>query len=199
MESGDDWIIAGSYLGFGIVSSGIKDENDPVFAILLEKLELSTKQIHKIGALMGLSIAYAGSGRADLLEAISPLILDSTNTIELQSIAALALGMIYTGTCDEDAVQIILQALMEQNDKVLQESSFMRIFSLGLGLMFLGQQDLADASLAAIEIIESPQLREFLSLVVETCAYAGSGNVLKIQKMLHICAEHKKEEKDAIH
>lgn len=83
MESGDDWIIAGSYLGIGIVSSGIKDENDPVFAILLEKLESSTKQIHKIGALMGLSIAYAGSGRADLLEAISPLILDSSNTIEL--------------------------------------------------------------------------------------------------------------------
>lgn len=113
MESGDDWIIAGSYLGFGIVSSGIKDENDPVYAILLEKLEQSTKQIHKIGALMGLSIAYAGSGRADLLEAISPLILDSSNTIELQAIAALALGMIFTGTCDEDAVQSILQALME--------------------------------------------------------------------------------------
>lgn len=107
--------------------------------------------------------------------------------------------MIFTGTCDEDAVQSILQALMEQNDKALQESSFMRIFGLGLGLMFLGQQDLADATLAAIEIIEGTQLKEFLSLIVETCAYAGSGNVLKVQKMLHICAEHKKEEKDAIH
>ena len=39
---------------------------------------------------------------------------------------------------------------------------------------------------------------DFLSLVVETCAYAGSGNVLKVQKMLHLCAEHKKEEKDAL-
>lgn len=28
------------------------------------------------------------------------------------------------------------------------------------------------------------------SLVVETCAYAGTGNVLQIQKLLHICAEH---------
>ena len=35
--------------------------------------------------------------------------------------------------------------------------------------------------------------------MVETCAYAGSGNVLKVQKMLHLCAEHKKEEKDALH
>lgn len=45
----------------------------------------------------------------------------------------------------------------------------------------------------------SKQFADFLSLVVETCAYAGSGNVLKVQKMLHLCAEHRKEEKDSIH
>lgn len=32
---------------------------------------------------MGLSIAYAGSARVDLLEAISPIVLDSSNTMEL--------------------------------------------------------------------------------------------------------------------
>ena len=108
MEASDENIVAGSYLAIGIVNCGIRNEMDPVFAILLEKLENSTKQIHKIGALMGLSIAYAGSARSDLLEAISPLVLDSSNTIELQSVAALAIGLIYTGTCDEDAAQSIL-------------------------------------------------------------------------------------------
>ena len=83
MEASDDHIVAGSYLAIGIVNCGIRNEMDPVFAILLEKLENSSKQIHKIGALMGLSIAYAGSARADLLEAISPMVLDSSNTIEL--------------------------------------------------------------------------------------------------------------------
>ena len=34
--------------------------------------------------------------------------------------------------------------------------------------------------------------------MVESCAYAGSGNVLKVQKFMHLCAEHKKEEKEAI-
>lgn len=82
MEAGDDYIVAGSYIAIGIVNSGIKNETDPVFAILLEKLE-SPKQIHKIGALMGLSLAYAGSARVDLLEAISPIVLDSSNTNEL--------------------------------------------------------------------------------------------------------------------
>jgi 26S proteasome regulatory subunit N1 len=39
MEAGDDHIVAGSYIAIGIVNSGIKNETDPVFAILLEKLE----------------------------------------------------------------------------------------------------------------------------------------------------------------
>ena len=34
---------------------------------------------------------------------------------------------------------------------------------------------------------------------MQTCAYAGSGNVLQIQKLLHICAEHKTDEKESIH
>ena len=73
------------------------------------------------------------------------------------------------------------------------------MFALGLGLLFLGQQDLADATIAACSIIENKQFSDFLALVVETCAYAGSGNVLKIQRMLHLCAEHNKEEKDSLH
>jgi 26S proteasome regulatory subunit N1 len=83
MEAKDENIIAGSFMAIGIVNSGIKNEMDPVVAILLEKLEASQTQTLKIGALMGLSLAYAGSARADLLEAISPIILDSSNTTEL--------------------------------------------------------------------------------------------------------------------
>ena len=68
---------------------------------------------------------------------------------------------------------------MEKEAKDL-ENPWTRIFALGLGLLFLGQQDLADATIEATGIIENTQFKEFLSLVVETCAYAGSGNVLKI-------------------
>ena len=42
MEAKDENIIAGSYMAIGIVNSGIKNEMDPVVAILLEKLESST-------------------------------------------------------------------------------------------------------------------------------------------------------------
>jgi 26S proteasome regulatory subunit N1 len=56
---------------------------------------------------MGLSIAYAGSCRAELLEAISPLIVDTSNSVELQAIASLAIGLIFCGSCDQDAVESI--------------------------------------------------------------------------------------------
>ena len=101
---------------------------------------------------MGLSIAYAGSARTDLLEAISPLVLDTSNTIELQAVAALAIGLIYTGTCDDDAANSILQSLMEKEEKDL-ENPFTRIFALGLGLLFIGKQDLSDATIEACSII----------------------------------------------
>lgn len=49
------------------------------------------------------------------------------------------------------------------------------------------------------KIISNKKFAEFVELVVETCAYAGSGNVLKVQKMLHLCAEHKTEDKETLH
>ena len=49
------------------------------------------------------------------------------------------------------------------------------------------------------KLIPNEKTANFCELVVETCAYAGSGNVLKVQKMLHLCAEHKEDEKESIH
>lgn len=48
------------------------------------------------------------------------------------------------------------------------------------------------------KLIAHKKYADFVELVVETCAYAGSGNVLKVQRMLHLCAEHKKDDKDSI-
>lgn len=137
MDRKENHIVAGSFMALGLVNSGITNESDPVQAILVDKLETCREQSLKIGALMGLSFTYAGSARADLLEAISPIILDGENTTQLQAVAALAIGLIFVGTCDEDAAQCILQTLMEKQESEL-ENSFTRLFALGLGLLFLG-------------------------------------------------------------
>ena len=198
MERSEDNIQAGSYLALGILNSGIKNEADATYAILADKLDGATKETHKIGILMGLSLAYAGSARADLLELISPIIVDSDNSIELQAIASLAIGMIFCGSCDQDAAESITQILLEKEEKDL-EHSFTRIFALGLGLLYLGQQSLVEGALEVIKCLPHKNMADFVSLVMETCAYAGSGNVLHIQKLLHLCAEHKEDEKESIY
>lgn len=197
MNYSEDNIIAGSYIALGILNSGIKNDADAAFAILSDKLESATKQSHKIGILMGLSLAYAGSARTDLLDVITPIILDSDNSIELQAIASLSIGLIFCGTCDQDAAEAITQILMEKEEKDL-EHSFTRIFALGLGLLYLGQQSLVEASLEVIKCLPHQNMSDFVSLIMETCAYTGSGNVLQIQKLLHVCAEHKEDEKESI-
>ena len=198
MERSEETIQAGSYIALGIVNSGIKNDADAAFAILADKLESATTEKHKIGILMGLSLAYASSARADLLELISPIIVDSDNSIELQAMASLSIGLIFCGTCDQDAAESITQILLEKEEKDL-EHSFTRIFALGLGLLYLGQQSLVETSLEVIKCLPHKNMADFVSLVMETCAYAGSGNVLNIQKLLHICAEHKEDEKESTH
>jgi len=44
-------------------------------------------------------------------------------------------------------------------------------------------------TLETLKILEHP-IGKYASLTVETCAYVGSGNVLKVQKLLDICGDH---------
>ena len=57
---------------------------------------------------------------------------------------------------------------------------------LGIGLCFLGKQEAAEAMAAALEVLSDP-FQSMAKTLVDICAYAGTGNVLKIQNLLHIC------------
>ena len=107
MDSTNEIIRAGGYIALGVVNSGIKNEQDPVFALLNDKLNVDS-EYEKIGALMGLSYTYAGSAREDIFEEIGPMILDGENSIELSSVAALVTGLIFIGTCNGDAAETIV-------------------------------------------------------------------------------------------
>jgi 26S proteasome regulatory subunit N1 len=59
----------------------------------------------------------------------------------------------------------------------------------------LGKQEAADATLETLKAIPHPLAKQALTLV-EACAYTGTGNVLKIQEMLHLCNDHLDKEKE---
>lgn len=71
-------------------------------------------------------------------------------------------------------------------------NAYTRFLLLGLGLLFLGKQSAADITLEALKALPGNHA-QFGTLIVEICAYAGTGNVLKVQKMLHTCSDHLEE------
>ncbi|CAM9663790.1 unnamed protein product, partial [Ectocarpus sp. 6 AP-2014] len=187
-HSNEDYIKAGAVLAVGIVSSGVRNESDPALALLADHVE-SPSHAMRCGACVGLGVAYAGARREDVVELLTPLVANTENANMVEvGLAALSLGMIFVGTCNEEVGSVLVQRLMESSDTEL-EQPMARLVSLGLGLLFIGKNEQADAMMEIVKTIEH-RMGRYTQVVLDTCAYAGTGNVLKVQEMLHLCAEH---------
>lgn len=66
-----------------------------------------------------------------------------------------------------------------------------RFFGIGLALLYMGQQNKCEAILEAINLIEHP-IKKFIQIMIISIAYVGSGNVLKVQDMMHECLSEDK-------
>lgn len=190
--SEDVHLKAGAFMAFGLVTAGVRSECDPAWALLGEQLEAEDPQI-RLAAVVGLGHAYAGSCREDLQETLAPLIVDTSCSIELSAMAAVSLGLIFVSSCNDDVAQAILSTMIErQAVEGAFNGAWPHFFAVGLGLLYLGQQDAVEATLAALEAITHP-VGKYSKLTVEGLAFANSGDVLHVQKMLHTCTEHLEE------
>lgn len=195
LHNTENYVKAGGCLAIGIVSSGVRNESDPAIALLSEYLENSS-HIVKVGAICSLGIAYSAAKRQEIQELLVPIVstTEDSNIVEV-SLAALSLGMVFVGTCDDEIAGIIIQRMMEASADELN-NTISRYLCLGLGLLYLGKTEHIDAIIEVVRTIEH-RMGKYAEITLETCAYAGTGNVLMIQKMLHICAEHPVEETPA--
>lgn len=187
---------AGALLATGMISSGVTSEMDAAFALLAEHVGSKTALI-KISTIFGLGIAYAGSRREDILELLSPIVSDTEETMEVSSMAALALGFVFVGQCNDDVSGAILEAFMSRSETDLN-SSIALFMALGLGLLYVGKGEAIEAILEALQVVEHP-FRKCVELTVEILAYTGTGNVLQVQKLLGIIGEHIVEEHKGMH
>jgi len=80
---------------------------------------------------------------------------------------------------------IIVQRIMEEKTA---SAGYMRLMALGLGLLFLSCQEEADLVLEALKVVDNHNGKQ-AEVLVQMCAYAGTGNVLQVQKMLQLCSE----------
>jgi hypothetical protein len=63
LYSTDNYVVAGALLAIGIVNSTVQNENDPAFALICDYVGNSDQTV-RIGAILGLGLAYAGGWRA---------------------------------------------------------------------------------------------------------------------------------------
>lgn len=188
LYASEDNIKAGALLACGIVSCGVKNDCDPAFALLHEHVE--GKSIpSRIGAIVGLGLAYAGSNRDDIINVLTPVLHDPSSTSELRGLAALSCGLIAVGSANGEVTSNVAQVLIEKTDLKVSDP-FARFLPLALGLCYLGKQEEADAIQATLEVIENKSFRAMSTTLVDICAYVATGNVLKIQHLLHICSEN---------
>lgn len=191
--SSDINVKAGALMAFGLVSSGVVNECDPAWALLAEHLESETPLL-KLASVLGLGFAYAGSKREDLMENLTPIILDTECSLECSAMAAVSLGLVFVGTGNSDIAEAIVSTIVERQQSGagaggLDASAFRNFFAVALGVLFMGLQERADDLLKSIsEKIRGP-LGEYMQIVLDTCAYAGTGDVLKVQQLLHLIAE----------
>jgi len=176
------------------MSSQVHDENDPALAILSEFIQ-SSKPILRATAIMGLGIAYSGSNREDLKHLFLPIIGDISLDTQISGMASFALGQIFLGQGAEEDNEIaaaMCQTLMEMDPEQLK-SPWMRFYILGLAMLFFGKQDASDAFVETLKAIPHPIAQEAIVMLTMS-SFAGTGEVLRIQQMLRLCAEKPEEE-----
>ena len=66
LYSSDTNIKAGALLAVGVLNSGVRNECDPALALLTEYVENKAPANIKMGATLGLGLAYAGSAREEV-------------------------------------------------------------------------------------------------------------------------------------
>ncbi|XP_055949286.1 26S proteasome non-ATPase regulatory subunit 2-like [Argiope bruennichi] len=187
LYSSEEYIKAGGLLACGIVNCGVRSDCDPALALLGDYVQHNSMTM-RIGAVIGMGIAYAGTNRDNVLSLLIPVISDPKSNMEVVGLSALACGMIAVGSCNESVTSAILQVLHEKSEADLKDT-FSRFLPLALGLCYLGKQDGADAVICALDVLNEP-FKSMAKTMVDVCAYAGTGNVLKVQNLLHICSEH---------
>jgi 26S proteasome regulatory subunit N1 len=61
------------------------------------------------------------------------------STLEVLIFSAIALGLVFVGSCNEEIAQSIIFALMERSEAELAEP-IIRLLPVALGLLYLGKQ-----------------------------------------------------------
>ena len=189
-------IKAGALLATGILNSGVRMESEPALALLRTDENLNSKHvIMRMASIMGLGLACAGTNKDDLLGLLLPIVEDTSLDMQLSAMAALSLGMIFVGSSNDRVSEAIITTLLDEERQKQLKDKWTRFMSLGLALLFFGRQEEVEVILETLKVIDHPMAKP-AAVLAEVCAWAGTGTVLKLQELLHICNDHIEDSED---
>lgn len=186
---------AGALLGIGISACGVHDGDvEPALLLLQDYVTNSNTNISS-SAILGLGIAFAGSRNEEVLGLLLPIAADTSLPLETSAIASLALAHIFVGTCNGDITASIMDNFLERSGGDLK-AEWVRFLTLALGILYMGQGEQVDDVLETISAIEHP-MTSAIEVLVSASAYAGTGDVLLIQDLLHRLTPKATKKEDA--
>ncbi|MCJ1298430.1 proteasome regulatory particle base subunit [Hypocenomyce scalaris] len=186
----EDQIKAGALLAIGILNSGVRIDSDPAMALLSDPDNIESKSAPmRMASIMGLGLSYAGTSKEDLLELLLPIVEDTALDMQLSAMAALSLGLIFVGSSNDRVSEAIITTLLDEERQKQLKDKWTRFMSLGLALLFFGRQEDVEVVLETLKAIDHPMAKP-AAVLAEVCAWAGTGTVLKLQELLHICNDH---------
>ncbi|KAK4874499.1 hypothetical protein RN001_013859 [Aquatica leii] len=186
LYTSDEHIKGGALLALGIVNCRIRNDCDPALALLTDFVTNKHNTI-LTGAVFGLGLAYAGTNRADVISLLIGAVENASN-VENLAVASLSCGLVAVGGYNPDVINSILSKLVDARETEALKSPYMRLVVLGLGLCYMGRKNLIETSCAALEVFQEP-FKTISKTILIMCAYAGTGDVLIIQELLHTVSE----------
>ena len=190
MAASEEEIRAGASLAIGMLNSGVRIDSEPALALLNDEDHINSKSVPiRMASIMGLGLAYAGTGKEDVLDLLLPIVEDTSLDMQISAMAALALGLVYVGSANDRVGEAIVTTLLDDDRQKQLKDKWTRFMSLGLALLFFGRQEEVEVILETLKAIEHPMAKP-AAVLAEVCAWAGTGTVLKLQELLHICNDH---------
>lgn len=188
--SDDTQIKAGALLATGLLNSAVRSDTEPAMALLATEENLNNENVQvRVASIIGLGMACAGTNKEDLFELLHPIVEDTSLDMQLSAMAALSLGFIFVGSSDDRVSQAIISTLLDEDRQKQLKDKWTRFMSLGLALLFFGRQEEVEVILETLKVIDHPMAKP-AGVLAEVCAYAGTGTVLKLQELLHLCNDH---------
>eukprot|EP01028_Stygiella_incarcerata_P010811 TRINITY_DN580_c0_g1_i1.p1 TRINITY_DN580_c0_g1~~TRINITY_DN580_c0_g1_i1.p1 ORF type:complete len:911 (-),score=238.68 TRINITY_DN580_c0_g1_i1:1084-3702(-) len=195
IEGSDKNFKAGGLLATGILQCGTRSSFNVALDLLQEHISDPDQKV-RIATIMGLGLAYAGTQNEQVMDLLNGVLLDENANIEVVSFSALAIGLVCAGSADGVLGETMFSVMLVRSEDELKQAC-VRYLCLGIGLLYLQAGEAAEVAMETARA-SSPVISEYCLLTVMTCAYMGTGNVLKMQELLSVCGvHHKDKDKDA--